>query len=1340
MSSRSVSTAANVEALRLRTFGGAGLYAANASEPLLGPGKPLALVVYLALTPGRRTSREFLLDLLWADLEPERARNALRQVLFHLRRLLGDDALPGSEELTLARPIDSDRDAFLRLIERGELDAALEQYGGEFLPAFGVPGGARFEQWADLERDRLRSAFLRSGELLVRRRLNESRFKEAQRIARRVRDDAPGSEPAWRLLLETTVAARDFVAAALEADALEQWAAGEEVILAPATTAALAQARGASPGPEERHDEGGLVADLTGREREFSEITGAWEQVRAGRARHLHLVAPAGIGKTRLLRDATARLRAAGATVVELRGAPGDRDVPYALAADFAMAMASLPGAAGLAPASASALIALNPALSSFLAGGPDTALGDEALRRRVHALADLASAVADEQPFVLAIDDLHWADESSFRVLEGLFARLRTSRVLCLTAARPERRPSAEGVTTLALAPLTPQQVASLVAALGVVPDEAGWSRDLLRGLHEATRGSPLLVLETLRLAMDDGVLALEGGEWRCLDEGRLASLLRAGEALRQRVRALPPAHAWLLALLATAGTPLSTEALAGAGEQERAVAAEFLGALERQGLVAHAGAGWVPAHDEIADAGRAAFDAAALARAERAVGELLIREAGAEPHHVLRGMRHLASAGDEAGVRRSFTRFARLSRERFDRRPFAHLAAEVLGVETSSPRAAALVRTLPVHWRFGLWSASRLRFAAAGAVLAVGVATAAWLTVGARAASLPRLVYVDSAGTTHVVRVNPGEWDGRNSPVGPVRGGSDLAAPARSFPEIPPAVSPDGRSVAWNVTSSDSTTIDIWLRTPAGTRRLTNRVRDDLAVAWLPDGSGLVGLSQRWTPREAGDYDVAVFDTATGEARQITTGRSHEILPYPSPDGTRIAFSREGEEAMPAICVVDVDGAGAPECRTIRGYLTGTIVGWAGPTDLVFSIEGQGARPLIRYDWRSGEWTTLLGPNVLHGRLSPDRRWIVASARREGMSQPRDWIIPVDRPANARHVDGSQVGLLRWWEGAPDVTGVVDRIEFTDSVATVLPGIGTRLAIRALAASGTEVPLYAAVRWSSSDTSVATVDSLGVVHPRALGTVTIEASLAGWRAARRLLEVRGEPVVTAIEERWDDGWRSRWLTFGDPAPSVVTGPEGIRAFWNRGDGVYQSIAALRQSFNARGGLGLEVRVSTPLTRTEWQRLRVGLVAGLDTLAWASANPLGAPPSVERSGNMCGIGYPLPFGREGRWLLGVSSVHAQTVDLRAAAPEAPAGDWWTLRLQIFPDGRCGVAVNGKVLVVTPDPIPLHEAFWVRLGDNSAGSQLLHGPLEVWTGVRMDVDWTAVPSTPAPGA
>src|SRR6187401_3250180 len=146
--------------LHLRTLGHIGLYDGRRSDLLLAPGKPLALLIYLCLTPGRRISRDFLLNLLWVDLEPDRARRALRQALFHLRRVLGEDALPGTEELTLVASVEVDRDVFLAAIEGGAIEPALDLYGGDFLPAFGVPGGVAFEHWADLERDRLRGAFL----------------------------------------------------------------------------------------------------------------------------------------------------------------------------------------------------------------------------------------------------------------------------------------------------------------------------------------------------------------------------------------------------------------------------------------------------------------------------------------------------------------------------------------------------------------------------------------------------------------------------------------------------------------------------------------------------------------------------------------------------------------------------------------------------------------------------------------------------------------------------------------------------------------------------------------------------------------------------------------------------------------------------------------------------------------------------------------------------------------------------------------------------------------------------------------------------------------------------
>lgn len=186
-------------------------------------------------------------------------------------------------------------------LDANEYEIAVESYRGPFLPSFGVPGGVAFEQWADLERDRLQAGFKRGSELLVRRLLNQLRFTDARQWARRVRELTPDHEATGRLVLETFIASRDFVSASMEANALVQWAKTEGLVMESATRAAIARARRDDTSVDRDHGSTALVAELTGREREFSAITTAWGAVRTGPARHLHLSAPAGHGKTWLL-------------------------------------------------------------------------------------------------------------------------------------------------------------------------------------------------------------------------------------------------------------------------------------------------------------------------------------------------------------------------------------------------------------------------------------------------------------------------------------------------------------------------------------------------------------------------------------------------------------------------------------------------------------------------------------------------------------------------------------------------------------------------------------------------------------------------------------------------------------------------------------------------------------------------------------------------------------------------------------------------------------------------------------------------------------------------------
>ncbi|HXY70034.1 MAG TPA: AAA family ATPase, partial [Gemmatimonadales bacterium] len=403
MTSGSATPPPNDALLTLSTLGAWSLSYSQQGQPiagLLGPGKPLALLVYLALAPGRTVRREHLIDLLWADVEPDAASHSMRQTIWLIRRRLGRDALQvARDSVQLAARVETDRDAFLAAVQAQHLEHAVALYHGEFLPSFAAPGGAEFERWADLERDRLRALFVRAAQTLVRQKLAAGSARDALATARRARDADRSIEASWRLVLEACAAANDTLGAALEADQLEWFLASEAREPEPSTRALLRAVRHAPVPGDEEGGARSLVAELVGREREFAAILAAWAGARRSPGRHLHVSGGPGLGKTRLLHDILARLRATGARALYVRANPGARNVAYAFASDLAARVAALPGAIGISPACAAALVALNPALASRFAASPERADGDEALRHRTSALGELLAAAAGESP-----------------------------------------------------------------------------------------------------------------------------------------------------------------------------------------------------------------------------------------------------------------------------------------------------------------------------------------------------------------------------------------------------------------------------------------------------------------------------------------------------------------------------------------------------------------------------------------------------------------------------------------------------------------------------------------------------------------------------------------------------------------------------------------------------------------------------------------------------------------------------------------------------------------------------------------------------------------------------
>jgi DNA-binding SARP family transcriptional activator len=667
-------------------------------------GKPLALLIYLACSPRKTASREHLLNLLWADAEPERGLRTLRQTVFQLRQTLGDGAITSEDrDLSLAIDIDFDHDDFLSAIAAGDSEKAVGLYKGRFLPDFGVPGGADFEHWSDRERDRLHSAYIRSAELLIRSWLDHAQYDSAIAESRRLRDFDPERESSWRILLEALASSGDHLAAFSEAEDLERLLASDDRDPESLTRSAIARAKKARQQIKPAETSAPLlIADLTGRDREFSLLTSAWTTSKAGRFRHIHVSAPPGLGKTRLLRDVFTRLRASGARAIWIGAFAGERRLAYALASDIAGRLGQLSGASGISTAAASSLVALNPTLSSSFASSPDRTEDEEALRHRVHAMTELVEAVSEESPLALFVDDLHWSDPVSRQLLKSAFARIGESRVLLITSARtvPDSDLHLPSTETMVLNPLDREQVFALVSSFAALP-EGNSTSSFISSLHEHTSGSPLLILENLHLVIERGLLRIADAHWEISDNAQLLEALSHGDALEQHLRKLEPDVFRTLLILAVAEEPKSPSIIAQAARSQPAVIEANLSALEQQGLATSSGDLWRYAHDTIAETAIRVAGPADVKAAHEALGRALLQVQPADSALLRLAIRHLEAAGRKDESSAAFARAVSLARASGDRRSNLKLAATMLGETLPSHSANRLVMSLPLSLR---------------------------------------------------------------------------------------------------------------------------------------------------------------------------------------------------------------------------------------------------------------------------------------------------------------------------------------------------------------------------------------------------------------------------------------------------------------------------------------------------------------------------------------------------------------------------------------------------------------------------------------------------------------
>jgi DNA-binding SARP family transcriptional activator/tetratricopeptide (TPR) repeat protein/TolB-like protein len=185
---------------------------------ILAQPKRLALLAYLACTPGSSfRRRDKLLGLFWPELDQERARAALRQSIYFLKRSLAPNEVlerRGEGELGVSRGnLWCDVVAFVEAVETGDWEAALELYQGDLLEGFFLTESPEFEHWLDDERERLRELACRAGWARAHDLIEADHSAEAERVAQRVLNLAAADETEVRRFMAALAARGDRAAA-----------------------------------------------------------------------------------------------------------------------------------------------------------------------------------------------------------------------------------------------------------------------------------------------------------------------------------------------------------------------------------------------------------------------------------------------------------------------------------------------------------------------------------------------------------------------------------------------------------------------------------------------------------------------------------------------------------------------------------------------------------------------------------------------------------------------------------------------------------------------------------------------------------------------------------------------------------------------------------------------------------------------------------------------------------------------------------------------------------------------------------------------------------------------
>ncbi|MUL81317.1 MULTISPECIES: AAA family ATPase [unclassified Mycolicibacterium] len=315
-------------------------------------------------------------------------------------------------------------------------------------------------------------------------------------------------------------------------------------------------------------------AQLVGRGWEMAALDDVLDRAITGRGGVANVVGPAGIGKSRVAREAASLASRRGVEVIWTFCESHAREVSFHAVTRLLRAgigITDLHGAAARARLRQQIPDA-DPAdrlLLDDLLGvtDPDMALPQidpDARRRRLTALVNTVS-LARTEPALFIIEDVHWIDATSESMLAEFLTVIPQTPSMVLITARPDYRGALgllPGARAITLAPLGDSDNAALIDALLGSDPSVG---ELAVILADRAAGNPFFAEEMVRELVQRGALTGERGGYVCradVDEVSIPATVQA--AIESRIDRLSAAGKRTVYAASVIGARFDAEVLA--------------------------------------------------------------------------------------------------------------------------------------------------------------------------------------------------------------------------------------------------------------------------------------------------------------------------------------------------------------------------------------------------------------------------------------------------------------------------------------------------------------------------------------------------------------------------------------------------------------------------------------------------------------------------------------------------------------------------------------------------------------------------------------------------------